>query len=44
MTTYRELNTDKVKLLLKTYFGRLESDLPLVTSLPLVGLQFHTHV
>ncbi|MFC4273812.1 5-methyltetrahydropteroyltriglutamate--homocysteine S-methyltransferase [Achromobacter aloeverae] len=35
---YRALNTGKVKLLLATYFGQLQGNLPLVASLPVQGV------
>ncbi|MGO4400338.1 5-methyltetrahydropteroyltriglutamate--homocysteine S-methyltransferase [Achromobacter sp. PAB15] len=35
---YQALNTGKVKLLLATYFGQLQSNLPLVASLPVQGV------
>lgn len=37
-TAYQELKTDKVKLLLTTYFGKLIENLPLVASLPVAGV------
>ncbi len=38
MTAYQELETDKVKLLLTTYFGKLIDNLSLVASLPVAGV------
>ncbi len=38
VTAYEALNTDKVKLLLTTYFGQLLENLPLVCQLPVQGL------
>jgi len=37
-TAYAALNTGKVKLLLTTYFGQLQDNLSLVTSLPVQGV------
>lgn len=37
-STYRTLNTGRVKLLLATYFGSLEENLPLVAELPVQGV------
>lgn len=37
-TTYAALNTGKVKLLLATYFGQLQSNLSLVAKLPVQGV------
>jgi 5-methyltetrahydropteroyltriglutamate--homocysteine methyltransferase len=38
VTAYEALNTEKVKLLLTTYFGQLQDNLPLVCKLPVQGL------
>ena len=37
-TAYQALNTGKVNLLLATYFGQLQENLPLVCSLPVQGV------
>lgn len=37
-TAYAALNTGKIKLLLTTYFGQLQDNLPLVVSLPVQGV------
>jgi 5-methyltetrahydropteroyltriglutamate--homocysteine methyltransferase len=38
VTAYEALNTGKVKLLLTTYFGKLQDNLPLACGLPVQGL------
>ena len=38
LTAYQALNTGKVNLLLATYFGQLQENLPLVCSLPVQGV------
>lgn len=35
---YRALHTDRVKILLTTYFGQLKENLPMVTGLPVQGI------
>jgi len=41
-TAYQALNTGKVKLLLATYFGELQENLPLVCDLPVQGVHLDT--